>query len=55
MTFLKPFTAFSLLLLKFTTSLWRPTSRGSRSTLTLTSSPAPTGSGLWREREREKG
>ena len=30
MTFLKPFTAFSLSLSKFTTSLWRPTYRGSR-------------------------
>lgn len=52
MTFLKPFTAFSLSLSKFTTSLWRPTYRGSRSTLTLTSSPASTGSGLG-EREKE--
>ena len=53
MTFLKPFTAFSLSLSKFTTSLWRPAFRGSRSTLTLTSAPASTGSGLG-ERERKR-
>lgn len=52
MTFLKPFTAFSLSLSKFTTSLWRPAFRGSRSTLALTSSPASTGCGLG-EREKE--
>lgn len=52
MTFLKPFTDFSLSLSKFTTSLWRPTWRGIRSTLTLTSSPSATASGLRRERAR---
>lgn len=55
MMFLKPFTAFSLSLSKFTTSLWRPTWHGSRSTLTLTSSPASTGSGLWETEQEGEG